>query len=175
MKEITEDDIPEEEKNKIQGTEVSVEQQASEITKSLEEKTRYEVKDDDSFTIDFGVVDYDGRIRVCSEENIEAVGAEPHWVKFKMWDYSLQSFIRLQATKYDNQKRFHTLDKDLQDRLKLQRLMLDWSFKNKSDRFRIHRVNGVMTDESYNVMMGMHVNVLNHIINAMNEILENNG
>jgi len=139
---------------------------------SLYQTGEYEITPDDDFKIEFYITKIDKRwvIRREKSENTEY-----HWVIFRMWSYEEEIELRKKATSFDEIKRLHSLDNNILDRFKIQRLLKSWSFEEKNQRLKLHHVNGILTDECYKNVMKLHPTVLRFIIQCMNEVLEQNG
>lgn len=135
--------------------------------------TKYEVRPDSEFTIKF-CLGFDGdKIDVYKEgTNLKIDGLEEHWVKFRMWNYKEELSWRSQSMEFDPAVRFFKLNQNKFTDLKLRNLIKDWSFSMKDDKFKLLHVNGVLSDESYNVLMGLHPAILDYIVMLMNEVLE---
>ena len=117
------------------------------VDSKIREAGKFELKNSDSFFVKFGLVQVDERWLIANKE--EGEGIESCWVKFKMWSFEEEVILRSQATQWDGQRRIHTLNNDYFNRLKIQKLMLDWSFSKENENLKLHRVNNVLTDESF--------------------------
>lgn len=139
--------------------------------------TKYEVRQDSSFTIKFGVAfEEEGRAVVIDVNNVQFTeGAEAHWVKFRMWTYGEELDWKNKCTEYDQNKRTHWLNQDRLNELKMRNLMLEWSFAEASTDFKLFHINHYMVDESYKMVNLLFPSVLRHIIDRMNNVLEYNG
>jgi hypothetical protein len=143
------------------------------IDSTIREAGKFELKKNESFTINFGLVDFEGRWLLAKEN--EGEGIESCWVKFKMWSFEEEVSLKSQATQWDSQKRMHTLNNDFFNRLKIQKLLVDWSFSKDNATFKLHRVQNTLTDESFGAFLKLHRNICSHIIENMNRVLEYNG
>ncbi len=92
-----------------------------------------------------------------------------------MWTYAEEIELRKRASSFDAIKRVHYLDNDILNRLKIQILLKKWSFEGSNSRLKLLHVNGILSDESYNVFMKMHPNIIRYVLDRMNNILEYNG
>ena len=135
--------------------------------------TKYEVRPDSEFTVKF-CLGFDGdKIDVYKEgTNLKIDGLEEHWVKFRMWNYKEELAWKSQAMEFDPAVRFFKLNQNKLTDLKLRHLIKDWSFSMKDDKFKLLHVNGVLSDESYNIMMGLHPAILDYVVALMNDVLE---
>ena len=92
-----------------------------------------------------------------------------------MWGYDEMVDMKKMATSYDATKRMHTIDNDLLNRLKVQKLIVSWTFGNDNPRLKIQHVNGVMTDESWNAFKLLQTNISTYLLDEMNKVYELNG
>lgn len=139
------------------------------------EKSKYEVKKESFFTIEFGLIESDGRFLIVDKENYGSFpDIEKHWVKFRYWRYDEELKWRESSTKFDPDSRNFTIDRGKFDELKIRNLMIDWSFAELSDRHKLFHVNGFLVDESFEMFKSLFPNIILAIINSMNNILENN-
>ena len=144
-------------------------------TVSSRTPTRYEVGKDSTFVLHFGIVAKEDRLVVIKvDDAVMTKGAEPHWVKFRMWQYPEELKWKNEATDFDASKRVHTLNNDRLNELKLRNLLLDWSFGVQEPDLRLMHVNGLLSDESLKVFFALYPTVIRHIIDRMNEVLEYN-
>jgi hypothetical protein len=102
-------------------------------------------------------------------------GVDEEKVVFRMWSYDEIVSMRKAATSFDAVRRLHLVDTDLLDRLKVQKLMQSWTLDKDNPRLKVHRVNDVLTDESWSRFTKLHPNIIRRILDGMNEILEYNG
>jgi hypothetical protein len=144
------------------------------VDKIVREPSVYEVATDATFTIKFSTKQHEGRWIICEPDELDS-SVENHWVEFKVWNFADEIAIRKESTGYDAYKRMHIVDHDRMNRIKVQKLIKAWSFEEKDDRLKLIHVNGVLCDESYNVFMRLHPNIVRTIIEKMNEVLEYNG
>ncbi len=157
-------------KKKVEAKKVN---NAPRIDSALREAGKFELRKDDYFTLRFGLVIFENRWLLAKEE--EGEGIETCWVKFKMWSFEEEVSLKSQATQWDGQKRMHSLNHDFFNRLKIQKLLLDWSFSQENETFKLHRVQNSLTDESFGAFLRLHRNICSHIIDNMNRVLEYNG
>lgn len=146
------------------------------VDNKISEPGKYEIRPDDTFKIEFYLAERDGRwVVMDGSEARRQKGVEKHWVEFRMWTFSDEIDLRKKATTFDSAKRMHLIDHDLLNRLKVQKLLKDWSFSQGNDRLRLFHSDGVLVDESYEAFSHLHPNIARHIIEAMNNVLEFNG
>lgn len=146
------------------------------VDNKISEPGKYEVKPNDTFRVEFHLMQKDSRwVIVDSSDARKQKGVEKHWVEFSMWTFGDEVELRKRATTFDAMKRMHLIDHDFLNRLKVQKLLKDWSFSEGSDRLKLFHSNGVLVDESYEAFSKLHPNIARHIIEAMNNVLEFNG
>lgn len=133
---------------------------------------KYEVTPDTTFRIKMFLKEKDGRWIIM---NSSGKGIEEHEVVFRMWTYDEMVELRKMATNYDPTKRIHMLDNDVLNRLKVQRLMVSWTFGGANPRLRIQHVQRVMTDESWEAFKRLQPNISDQILSEMNKVYEYNG
>jgi hypothetical protein len=96
-------------------------------------------------------------------------------VTFRMWSYDEMVEMRKMATTYDQIKRIHMIDHDALNQLKVQRLMIDWTFGKDNPRLKLHHVNGVLVDEAWAAFKRLQSNIISFIFDRMNRVYELNG
>jgi len=133
---------------------------------------KYEVTPEDVFEIDIYLSRRESRW-VISEKGGKNISHEK--IIFRMWTYDEMIGLKKTATSYDQLRRLHMIDNDALNRLKVQKLLTAWSFGKDNPRLKIHRQNGVLTDESWGAFTKLHPSICNYIIDNMNAILEFNG
>ena len=141
------------------------------LNEQISEPCEYEVKKDDRFRVKFKVILKERRWIIVDDKY---PGAEEHWVEFKMWSFNEETEIRKNSTQYDTFKRIHFIDHDLLTRLKISKLLKDWSFAEKNERLKLYHMNGILVDEGWNNFTRLQPNILRYIIDKMNEVLEHN-
>lgn len=146
--------------------------QKQSVEESLYKPGKFEVTEEDDFKIEFFIAQVGKRWVVHKDES---KGAEKHWVIFRMWNYQEEVDLRKKATNFDDLRRTHSLDEDMLNRLKIQRLLKAWSFQEDNKRLEIKHVNGIITDECFKNIMKLHPTILRFIIECMNGVLERNG
>jgi hypothetical protein len=148
------------------------EPQAPRVDERLLRPGKYEVTPETQFTVVIHSRCKDGRWIIMTGPG---KGIETEKVVFRMWTYDEMVEMRKMATTYDAQKRIHMIDNDALNRLKIQRLMVSWTFDSENPRLRIQHVQGVMTDESWAAFKRLQTNISDYIIGEMNKVFEFNG
>jgi hypothetical protein len=141
------------------------------LDEKLMKPGKYEVTPEDTFTIELFLKRTEKRWVLCPPDK----GATKEEVVFRMWTYDEMVEMRKMATNYDPMKRLHMVDQDLLNRMKVQRLLVAWTFDKDNPRLRIQHVNGVMTDEGWKAFTRLHPNICSFIIERMNMVYEYNG
>jgi hypothetical protein len=137
--------------------------------------TKYEISKDTNFTISFGLVQIDNRFVIIQKEHIPyTTGAETVWVKFRMWNYLEELKWKDECLEYNKELKTQYLDLNKLNEIKIKKLILDWSFSEVDNKFKLLHTDGVLSDESYSVFCGLLPNIANAIVNSMNDVLENN-
>lgn len=142
------------------------------IDEELMQPGKYEVTLEHTFDVEVCLLLRDNRWVVVAPKTPKAV---EHKVTFRIWTYDEMVELRKKATNFDAMRRMHTVDTDLLDRLKVQKLMQSWTFDKDNPRLKIHRVNGVLTDEAWDNFKRLQANIIRYILDRMNEVLEYNG
>lgn len=138
--------------------------------------TKYQVTKDSVFIVKFGIDFFDERLIVLDQMQVEDIPtSQSHWVKFRMWTYKQQISWKDQCMRFNNESRSFIVDNNKLNQLKIRRLIKDWSFAEHSDKFKLLHVNGVLSDQSYQIFKGFYPNVINGIIQRMNRVLQFNG
>jgi hypothetical protein len=145
---------------------------APRVDEKLMKAGRYEVTSDTTFTVMLHAKERDGRWIIM---NGPGKGIETNSVVFRMWTYDEMVELRKLATSYDATKRVHMIDNDNLNRLKIQRLMVSWTFDKDNSRLRLWHVNGVLTDEAWKAFTLLQPNLCSYIIEEMNRVYEFNG
>lgn len=133
---------------------------------------KYEVTNEHTFKIEVNLFQKEGRWIVVEGKG---KGVEEHEIVFRMWTYEEMIELKKLATSFDPQKRLHMVDNDLLNRLKVQKLMVSWTFDKDNPRLKIAHVNGVLTDESWAAFIKLQPNIVTHILDEMNRVYEYNG
>ena len=138
----------------------------------VKKKTRWQIKENETFRVRFIIVDDDeGRPQVINV-NVQDDKLENHWVDFNMWDYDLMMKLKRQAMRYNEEIRMFMVDSDTYNTLKIKYLLKDWSFSEGDPSMRLMHYNGVLIDESITLFNSMYPWICNVIITKMNEVLE---
>lgn len=132
----------------------------------------YEVTKDHTFEIPVHLKLHDKRWVVMAGPGKDVITQK---VEMRLWSYDEMVDLRKKATSYDQIKRIHMVDQDLLNRLKIQKLMISWTFGDTNPRLKIHRQQDSLTDESWLNVKKLQTNILQYIINTMNEVYELNG
>lgn len=145
---------------------------ASRVDERLMKPGKYEVTPETTFKVPLFLKEREGRWIVMTGPG---KGIEEHEVVFRMWGYNEMVEMRKMSTSFDATKRMHTIDNDTLNRLKVQRLMVSWTFERDNSRLRLQHVNGVMTDESWAAFANLQPNISTYVIDEMNKVYELNG
>lgn len=139
-------------------------------------RTKYEVTKDSYFIVRFGLMQKeDGRFVPVKYTLISTFpSCEPHWVKFRMWNYGEELQWKSKFIEYNSNMKMQEVNKDKLDEYKIRHLMLDWSFGEYDDRLKLLHCDGVLSDESYGIFMGMYPSIASTIVDLMNLVLESN-
>ena len=155
---------------------VEVKQQAPPAQPRLDEKLmkpgKYEISPDHTFEIDINLTQNKGRWVLVDRAGKDV---DSHKIVFRMWNYDEMLDLKKRATSYDTQKRLHMIDNDVLNRLKIQMLMVSWTFDRENPRLKIFHVQGILTDESWQVFSKLQPNIISHSIDEMNRVYEYNG
>ena len=134
-------------------------------------KTKYDVTPDTFFVIRFSLFEKDGIVHAVTEDT-EVRDAEPHWVKFRLWNYKEENTWRVSCQEYSLESRAYIMNSNKFNEIKIRNLIRDWSFAEYDEKYRLLHVNGVLSDESYDLFCGLQPSIVFHIIRAMNSYLE---
>ena len=145
---------------------------APRVDEMLMEPGDYEVRSDSTFDVEIHLKAQGNRWIVVGSAGKDVV---TETIKMRLWNYNEMVDLRKKATAYDASKRMHIVDHDALNRLKAQKLFVDWTFHERNKRIVLHRVNGVMTDESWDKFIKLQTNILEYVFKSMNEIYEHNG
>ena len=142
------------------------------IDEKLAKHGKYEITPETTFTVTIYTKEKDGRwlIMVGPGKNVET-----NSIVFRVWTYDEMIEMRKMVTTYDPQKRIHMLDNDALNRLKIQRLLVSWTFDKDNCRLKVQHVQGVMVDESWNAFKSLQPNIISYVLDEMNRVLEFNG
>ena len=145
-------------------------------TSFVRKRTKYEITDSSYFIIRFGLLQKDdGRFVPIKEDAIDGIAeAEPHWVKFRMWNYGEELAWKSEFMEYNNAMKSQYLNIEKLNERKIRRLLLDWSFGEYDDRLKLLHCDGMLSDESYSVFMGLYPSIAGTIVDMMNLVLESN-
>jgi hypothetical protein len=140
------------------------------VDEALAGPGKYEVTPESKFTVEIYIKEKDGRC-VLADKSDPRANLEK--VVFRIWNYDEMVDIKKRSAIYDQLHRTHTIDFDLLNRLKIQKLMQSWTFGETNHRLKIHHTNGIMTDESWAALKKISPTIITYIIDAMNDVLEN--
>jgi hypothetical protein len=141
------------------------------LDEKLMKPGKYEVSREDTFTVEIWLKKNDRRWVLCGSSEKNSMKEE---VVFRMWTYDEMVDLRKKATTYDPLKRIHMVDHDALNRMKLQSLMVSWTFDKDNPRLRLQHINGVLTDESWGAFTKLSPNICSYIIERMNLVYEFN-
>ena len=144
----------------------------SRVDEKLMEPGKYEVTDKNTFDIDVYLTSSKGRWIVTDRPGKDI---DNHKIVFRMWNYDEMIDLKRKSTSYDAQKRLHMIDNDALNRLKIQKFMISWTFDKENPRLKLFHVQGVLTDESWQVFTKLQPNIISHIVEEMNRVYEYNG
>ena len=136
--------------------------------------SKYEVRPDSEFTVQFCLKFSDnGQVSVYAKDSfLQLDNLEKHWAKFRMWTYKESLEWKNQCMEFDQQIRSFKQNNCKLNELKIRHLIKDWSFSEIDPKFKLLHVNGVLSDESYEMMMGLYPQILDNILILMNNVLE---
>lgn len=142
------------------------------VDERLMKPGKYEVTQEHTFEVEVNLVLQDGRWLIV---NKSVKGADTHKVTFRIWTYDEMVEMRRMATNFDPNKRIHMVDNDTLNRLKVQKLLVSWTFDRDNPRLKLFHVNGTMTDESWRAFVRLQPNIISYIFDEMNQVYEFNG
>jgi hypothetical protein len=140
--------------------------------KSLLPVGKFEVSENTTFTVKLYLKEFKGRWQLMDGP---ANGVETHTVVFKMWNFNECLAIRREANYFDPQNRVNRTDNDKLNRLKIMKLMKEWTLNKDNPRLEIQCVNGVLTEASWRAFCSLQPNIADEIISQMNRILDYGG
>ena len=130
---------------------------------------QYEVMPDNMIPIDLHLLQKNKRWVLLEHKTDKT---EDHQVFFRMWTYDEMIEMRKLATSFDPVKRMHMIDNDILNRLKVQRLLVSWTFDRDNPRLKLFHVNGVLADEGWAAVRRLQPNIITCILDEMNRVLE---
>lgn len=136
------------------------------VDRKLYKPGKYELTGNETFDVVFRIKEIDGIWTITND-----IDGEEHFVRFRMWNYKESLELTKMAYVYDQFKKMHYIDNEVLDKLKIQRLLKEWSFEKDNENLKIIHVNGVLVDECYENFMRLHFNIVQHIIYEMNKRL----
>ena len=147
-------------------------QQEPNVALGLMAPGKYEVTPDQTFTVSILVKEFKGRWIIADRADKQT---EEHNIVFRIWSYEEMIDLRKRCTNYDISRRMSISDNDLLNRLKIQKLMVSWTFGKDNPRLNIQHVNGVLTDESWKAFTKLSSSIAERIILEMNTVLDYGG
>lgn len=141
--------------------------------------TKYEVRPDTFFYIKFGLKwlnesdDEESKRLIIAKYDKSEKNIECHWMKFRMWTYEESNFWKNQCTEMDAFKNY-VFNKNKLFKIKIKNLLIDWSFKEEDVKMSLMHVNNILSDESINLFMNLHPNILFYVDEKLRDILELN-
>ena len=142
------------------------------VDERIMEPGEYEITPDITFDVDVYIQKSGTRWVVVEGKG---KGVVHHKIVFRMWNYDEMVEMRKMCTSYDANKRMHMIDNDALNRLKIQKLMISWTFGDENPRLKLHRLQGVLTDESWNAFKKLQPNIITNIFDKANRVYEFNG
>ncbi len=139
------------------------------VNEKLTGPGKYVVTKEDTFKVRFGLVQRDGRWVVVKSGTPES---DSHWVEFRIWGFNEEVELRKMSTQFDPLKKIHIIDNDYLNRLKVQRLMLNWSFDEQNPKLKLLHVNGILSDEGWKNFTSLFPNIIRFVLESMNAVLE---
>jgi hypothetical protein len=130
---------------------------------------KYEVMPDNMIPIDLYLLSKSKRWVILENKTDKT---ENHQVFFRMWTYDEMIEMRKLATMFDPIKRMHMVDNDKLNQVKVQRLLMSWTFDRDNPRLRLLHVNGVLADEGWAAFKRLQPNIITYILGEMNHVLE---
>ena len=168
LNEKKEDEI----KTETSATDVSI------VTKITKPKSKYEVDKETTFTVEFGIMFNDEQIIIIPKEKFEQIDNidtglyEKHWAKFRLWNFLESMSWRQECMEFIQLHRIFNLNTNKFNELKVRRLLLDWSFRERGDDHKLFHYNEQLTDESMNLFFKkFNPNIIQYIVNKMNDFL----
>jgi len=132
---------------------------------------KYETTPDMTFVLDIYLRKKDNRWILADGPGKDV---DHESVTFRMWSYDEMIGMRKMATTYDQIKRIHMIDHDALNQLKIQRLMIEWTFGRDNPRLKLFHVSGVLVDEGWNAFRRLQPNIISFIFDRMNRVYELN-
>jgi hypothetical protein len=144
---------------------------SGDIEKELLEPGKYEVTPEHTFAVTLYLKSFKGRWIVLDNK---AAGCDVHQVVFRMWTFEEMIDMRRRATSIDPSKRV-SVDVDMLNRLKIQKLLVSWTFDKDNPRLKAIHVNGILSDDSWRAFIKLSPNIIKRIMDEMNLVLESGG
>jgi hypothetical protein len=142
------------------------------IPPSIEPPGKWEI-DGKEVTIYFSVKEYDDGPIAVSREFSSADVVFEHWFKLKPWSFAERTRAKKAATIKDPHSRTTDFDEDKYLEIKVRSCLLDWSISLDNERVKIHRVNGYMTDESWNAINNkVKIAIVDFVFRELDKLVE---
>ena len=147
-------------------------------TKQTKAKSKYEIDNDTTFVVEFGVMFTDSQIIIIPKENFSEADDiaddlyEKHWVKFRLWNFMESATWKQECMDFIPAHRIFNLNTNKFNELKVRRLLLDWSFKDYGFDHKLFHINKQLTDESMDLFFKkFNPNIIQYVVNKMNDFL----
>lgn len=134
--------------------------------------SKYQIKEDTCFYIRFGIIWDQQRLIVTYQDKLNPQ-IQSHWLKFRMWSFQQCNKIKNDCCQLDRYRNY-IYNKVKLFRQQLKHLLIDWSFGIDNPNMRLMHVNKILSDESINLIMNMHPNILFFIQEKLKDILQGN-
>lgn len=168
-------------KKKKQQQEVIERQKVQKVKFDKKIYSKYQITPQTFFYIKFGLYwlndsqEYDQPDRLVIKQYDKLnPNIQSHWMKFRIWTYEQSCKWKSLSTQIDVYKNY-VFNKNKLFRTKIRNLLIDWSFKQDNPDMRLMHVNGVLADQSLNLFMNLHPNILFHVQNKLRQVLQYNG
>lgn len=142
------------------------------VDERLMEPGDYEVTPETTFDVDIKLKKVGTRWAIMASDGVDVVN---HKVVFRLWNYNEMVEMRKMSMNFDSTRRVHMIDNDALNRLKVQKLLVSWTFGDDNPRLKLHHVQGVLTDEAWGVFKRLQANIISYILERANNVFEYNG
>jgi hypothetical protein len=140
--------------------------------KSLLPYGKFEITPDQTFTVTLFLKEFKGRWSLVDSGTRES---EKHTVVFRMWNFDECLRMRRECYMFDPTTRTNRLDNDKLNRIKIMKLLQDWTLSKDNPRLDIQRVHGVLTEASWQAFTRISPSIADKIISEMNLVLDYGG
>ncbi|MCK9154620.1 MAG: hypothetical protein M0P12_00750 [Paludibacteraceae bacterium] len=151
---------------------MKIEPRNKSVELSLQKPGKYEVNPEQTFDIIINVVNHNGRWIVVHQPTRNS---EEHRVSFRIWTFEEMIEIKRKSTNIDPMSRKTNIDLDMMNRMKVQKLLTEWTFSKDNPRLSIQHVNGILTDESWKAFTRLDPTIIQKILDEMNFFLDCGG